>query len=102
MLAYKRSVRVGELIQHNISKILQDIAGPDMGLITITGIKLTDDLLEARVFYSVLGSEENVKNAREKITELIPEIRHRLAMEVNLRRTPSLRFDYDDTAEKDI
>ena len=43
-VSYKRSVRVGVLIQQEISSILRDMRGLNAGLVTVTGIKLTDDL----------------------------------------------------------
>lgn len=99
-VSYKRSVRVGVLIQQEISSILRDMRGLNAGLVTVTGIKLTDDLLECKVFYSVFGSEEDKKTSGRILKENTKEIRHRLALRLNLRRTPSIEFIYDDTNEK--
>ena len=100
MLSYKRSVRVAELIQHEIARIVQELKNPGIGFVTVTGVKLTDDLLDARVFYSVIGSPEDVKKTKQIMENSAQEIRRQLALRLNLRRTPTLTFSFDDTPEK--
>lgn len=100
MLSYKRSVRVAELLQQEISKIVQELRTPELGFVTVTGVKLTDDLQESRVFYSVIGSPEDVARSGELLQAMLPEIRHQVAMRVNMRRTPTIELVYDDTSEK--
>ncbi|MDR2399956.1 MAG: 30S ribosome-binding factor RbfA [Endomicrobium sp.] len=96
-LSYKRSVRVGELIQQVVSEIVRELRDLDSGLVTIMGVKLTDDLLSCRIYYSVFGSKEDkAQNVLKKNTK---EIRHKLAMRLNLRRTPEIIFVYDNTNE---
>jgi ribosome-binding factor A len=102
MLSYKRSVRVAEQVQQEISRIVQELknAHPALGFVTITGIRMSDDLRSARVFYSVIGSEQEVKESSSIIDAAVPEIRHQLAVRLNMRRTPTLQFDYDTTPQK--
>lgn len=97
--SYKRSTRVGELIQQSISEIIREIRELNVGLVTIMGVKLTDDLQNCRVFYSVFGSEEDKANAEKILKDKTKEIRHELALKLNLRRTPTIVFEYDDTNE---
>ncbi|MFH1368768.1 MAG: 30S ribosome-binding factor RbfA [Elusimicrobiota bacterium] len=100
MQSYKRSVRVAELIQQEISKIIQELKNPGLGFVTITGVKLTDDLQDARIFYSVIGSDKDISDTKDILERSIPEIRHLLAMRINLRRTPVLTLVFDDTAKR--
>lgn len=100
MESYKRAVRVGELIQQEISKIVQELSEPGLGFVTVTGAKLTDDLKSARIFYSVIGSDEDKKTSSAILKEVTPYIRHQLAVRINLRNTPTIEFDYDDTPER--
>jgi len=99
MQSYKRSARVAELIQQELSKIVQELkdSHPTLGFVTVTGIRLADDLKSARVFYSVMGSEDEVKESRAILEAAVPEIRHFLALRLNMRRTPTLLLDYDVT-----
>ncbi|MDR3307136.1 MAG: 30S ribosome-binding factor RbfA [Endomicrobium sp.] len=98
-LSYKRSVRIGELIQQTVSEIVRELKDLDAGLVTITGVKLTDDLLSCRIYYSVFGSDEDKKKSNAGLKKNIKGIRHQLAMRLNLRRTPEIVFVYDDANE---
>ncbi len=98
MHTYKRAVRVGERLQQELSKIIQELAPENgLGFVTVTALKLTDDLLDARVFFSVLGDEEEMVRTGEVLAKLTPQIRHRIALSVDLRRVPRLVFEYDET-----
>lgn len=99
-LSYKRSARVGALIQQTLSEIIREIREFNVGLVTIMGVKLTDDLLSCRVYYSVFGTDEDKKRVEEIFEANAKEIRQTLAMRLNLRRTPTLTFVYDVTNEK--
>ncbi|MCL2390639.1 MAG: 30S ribosome-binding factor RbfA [Endomicrobia bacterium] len=98
-LSYKRSTRVGELIQHTVSEIIREIRELNVGLVTIMGVKLTDDLQTCRIYYSVFGTDEDKKNAASILEKNTKEVRHQLALRLNLRRTPTITFTYDDTNE---
>ncbi|MDR1087175.1 MAG: 30S ribosome-binding factor RbfA [Endomicrobium sp.] len=98
-LSYKRSVRVGELIQQTVSEVVRERGDLKSGLVTIMGVKLTDDLLNCRIYYSVFGSQEDKNKAQSVLKKNTKEIRHQLAMRLNLRRTPEIVFVYDDANE---
>lgn len=100
MLSYKRSTRVAELIQQEISRIVQELRDPCLGFITITGVKLTDDLQDARVFYSVIGTEKEIKDSGLILENSVPLMRRQLAARLNLRRTPALTFEFDKTPSR--
>jgi ribosome-binding factor A len=100
---YKRSVRIGELIQQAVSKIVRNIIEClDIGgdcFVTVVSVKLADDLLSCKIYYSILGSEKNKKKICEVLMKNTKEVRHQLALCLNLRRTPIISFVYDDTAK---
>ncbi|MGA2090027.1 MAG: 30S ribosome-binding factor RbfA [Endomicrobiales bacterium] len=100
MRSYKRSVRIAELIQQELAKIVRDIKNQEIGFTTITGVTLTDDLQTARAFYSVIGSDEEVSKTAEVLKDRVREIRHELAIRLNLRRTPTIEFVFDETPAK--
>ncbi|MDR3275178.1 MAG: 30S ribosome-binding factor RbfA [Endomicrobium sp.] len=97
--SYKRSIRVGELIQQTVSKLIRNIEELNTELVTIVGTKITDDLLSCRIYYSVLGSQEDKKKVNEILRKNTKEVRHQLALHLNLRRTPEISFIYDATNE---
>ncbi len=99
-----RQKQVGELLRRYFSMILTEegslIYGRDK-LVTVTGIKMTPDLLIAKVYISVYGTE----NKQEVILELednYPRLRQALAAKVGkqMRRMPALEFFLDDTVDE--
>ncbi len=99
-----RQKQVGELLRRYFSMILTEegslIYGRDK-LVTVTGIKMSPDLLIAKVYISVYGTE----NKQEVILELednYPRLRQALANKVakQMRRVPSLEFFLDDTIDE--
>ena len=100
MKSYKRADRVSELIQQNIAEILRDIKELNKGLVTVTSVRLTDDLQTCRIFYSVIGREDDKKNAETVLRDKTKQIRFQLAQNMDLRRTPTIDFKYDDSGEK--
>jgi ribosome-binding factor A len=98
-LPYKRSVRVGELIQQSVSEIIREMKDLDNNLVTIMGVKLSDDLLNCKILYSVFGSQGDRQKIDTILKKCTGSIRHELALRLNLRRTPSIIFVYDNTIE---
>ena len=100
-MQFKRSERVQELLRHEISYLVQAISDPQLGFVTITGVHLSDDLSDAKVYYSVLGSEEDRRTSSSILFRAVPHIRHDLGKKLeSLRRIPYLKFVYDHTPEQ--
>jgi ribosome-binding factor A len=96
----RRLERINELLLHEFSKFVLEKQVSDIGFVTFTGVKTTDDLMEARVFYSVLGSEEERARTAEILESLGREFRSEMRHLESLRRSPKLIFVYDETPEK--
>ena len=71
MKAYKRSTRVAELIQEKMVEILRDLKDLNKGLFTVTRVKLTDDLQTCRIFYSVIGTPEDIQYSEKVLKDNI-------------------------------
>ena len=96
----KRQKQVSGLIQEEINFIFQRL-GLNMingGMVSIASVKVTPDLLEARIYLSVFNSADS-KNVLTKIQERAWEIKKELAARLKnqLRRIPELKFFLDDT-----
>jgi ribosome-binding factor A len=72
----------------------------DAGFVTVIGANLTDDLLNCKIYYSVLGSEEDKKKIAGVLKKGAKQVRYKLALRLDLRRTPTISFVYDDTNER--
>ena len=99
----QRKIKVAQRIKEEVSSILHDeIKDPRIGFTTITRVEITNDLRSARIFYSVLGSEEQKKHAREGLNSCLKFCRKLLGERLKIRYTPDLAFKYDDTLDYDF
>lgn len=98
----KRQKQVGKLIQQEMSDIFQrqgmNVVGG--GMISISKVSVTPDLMEARIYLSFFQIKED-KKVYDEIKERIPEWRNLLGQRVRnqLRRVPELQFFMDDTLD---
>lgn len=95
-----RLERVNEELKKEISHIISyELKNPNVtGLISVTKVKITPDLKYAKVYVSIL----NAKNTKETLSNLKKSagfIRSEIAKRINLRITPELVFELDDSME---
>ncbi|MCM8813600.1 MAG: 30S ribosome-binding factor RbfA [Candidatus Omnitrophica bacterium] len=96
-----RAEKVAQFIKETVSEILHDrIKDPRIGFLTITRVELTDDLRFARIFYSVLGSEEQKAQARQGLNSSLKFVKKLLGECLKIRYTPDIAFKFDDGAEQ--
>ena len=97
----QRMESVGRELQQEIAEIIRtEIDDPRIGFLTITGVDLSPDLRHARVYYSVLGDEQQKLDSGRGIRRAARFIRGRLAERLTLRSTPTLRSLIDETPER--
>ena len=95
-----RFERINEELRKEISNIISfELKNPNAtGLISITKVKVTNDLKFAKVYVSILNSK-NVKDTLAALKKSSGFIRSEIAKRVNLRQTPELIFELDDSME---
>jgi len=99
--AFKRSDRVGEAIQAEIADILnRKIRDPRIGFITVTGVSVTMDLREAKIYVSVLEDGIERENSLKGLESASGFIRGELGKRLKLRRVPTISFHLDTSAER--
>ncbi|MDZ7289102.1 MAG: 30S ribosome-binding factor RbfA [candidate division KSB1 bacterium] len=97
---YKRAARVAELLREVISEIITtQLKDPAVGRVTITRVKLSDDLKNARVYFSMLGNEQQRRSTIEGLKRATGFVRAATARKISLRHAPDLQFFYDDTLD---
>ena len=97
----KRPEKVGEAIQKIVSElILRGLKDPRIGFVTITGVKMTDDLSIAKIFYSVVGNEQEKKDSHAGLKSAAGFIRKEVGAQLNLRHVTEIHFKFDDTLER--
>lgn len=89
-------------IQRHLTEILRkDVKDPNIGFVTITAVKLTTDLSQLKVYFTVLTTNEDEKVATVEALERSKSfIRTTLAKRVEMRKSPNLIFVYDESLDR--
>lgn len=99
-MAKIRVGRVGEQIKKELSQILQmELKDPRIGFLTVTGVEVTNDLSQAKVYLSVLGNEGQKEETLKAIAKGTGFIRGELSKRIRLRKIPDLIFKFDTSIE---
>lgn len=96
-----RQTRVGEQIRIELSELLaRDVHDPGIGFLTITHVKLSPDLQQARAFYTTIGDDKARQETRKALERATPFLRRQIGQRLRLRRVPELSFLFDESIEK--
>lgn len=102
MPKYRRE-RINDEVTRVIADALRSVKDPRVSerMITVTQSRVTGDLKYAKIYFSVLGntSSEQIKEIKKGLASASGYLRHAIAEEINLRITPELMFEYDDSIE---
>ncbi|GLI07128.1 MULTISPECIES: 30S ribosome-binding factor RbfA [Paenibacillus] len=95
-MAKIRVGRVGEQIKKELSQIIQsELKDPRIGFITVTGVDVTNDFSQAKVYLSVLGSDEQKEETLKALARGTGFIRSELGKRIRMRKIPELLFKFD-------
>lgn len=95
-----RARKIGERIQEIVAETLElKIKDPRLGFITVTGVRVTPDLREATVFYTVLGTEEEAKSTAAALESGKGLVRSEIGKRTGIKFTPSVVFIRDALPE---
>ncbi|MBA4423767.1 MAG: 30S ribosome-binding factor RbfA [Syntrophus sp. (in: bacteria)] len=96
MSSFKRADRVADLIKIEIADLLlKQIRDPRIGSVTITGVKVTDDLRTARVFFVEMGKDTCSAAVQTGLGKAAGFLRRELGRRLQLRHVPEILFTYD-------
>jgi ribosome-binding factor A len=92
--------RLAERILKIVAELLERrIKDPRLGFVTVTEARLTNDLREAKVFYTVFGTPEERADSAAALKSATGIIRSEVGRLIGLRHTPSLEFIADELPE---
>ncbi|WP_418605470.1 30S ribosome-binding factor RbfA [Georgenia sp. SUBG003] len=95
-----RARRLAERIQQIVARMLDTrIKDPRLGFVTVTDVRVTGDLQNATVFYTVLGSEEERAASAAALASAKGLIRSEVGKQTGIRLTPTLEFVPDAVPE---
>jgi ribosome-binding factor A len=95
-----RLLRVNELLQREISSYLRKHYASESVAITITAVRITGDLREARVLFAVAGPDADGERTAKWLRGKVGEIREVIAKNVIIRHVPLLTFVHDEAAPR--
>jgi ribosome-binding factor A len=96
----ERTARLDELLREEISAVIaRDVDDPRVGFVTITDVEVAPDLRHAKVWVSVIGSEQERRDTLRALNRAMPFVRQRLG-KLRLKRIPDLHVKLDTTAER--
>jgi ribosome-binding factor A len=98
---HSRPDRVAHLVQQKLAELFaRGLKDPRVGLVTITGVKMTPDLREARVYWTVHGTAEVRETTSRGIDAARGWLRREVGGTLGLRVVPELRFTYDEAIDR--
>src|ERR1700681_4492431 len=96
-----RPERIAETLREEIAQIVgYELEDPRLTLVTVTEVRVADDLRDASVYVTVQGDEKEHLTALRALQHAAPYVRKQLGFALNLRHTPALHFVRDTVEEK--
>ena len=99
---FSRTRRVEEQLRRDLAELIRhEVNEPDLGMISITEIKVTPDLNYAQIYTSILQDDvETIEYTLEVLKQYAGKLRSLLGKRMHIRRVPELKFIYDDLIQK--
>jgi ribosome-binding factor A len=98
---HNRPERVAQMVQELLGELFaRGMRDPRIGLVTITGVKMSPDLREARVYWTVHGDPEQRKQTAKGLDNARGFLRREIGSQVKLRVVPELQFTYDEAIDR--
>jgi ribosome-binding factor A len=93
---FERSTRLGEQIRRLLAEFIRrELDDPRLGLISITDVRVSRDLAHAKVYFSMLGTEQDAGSIQTVLARAAGRLRAGLARALTSRTVPALEFIYD-------
>ena len=96
-----RAERIADQVKDQVTQLLAfEVKDPAIGLLTVTHVKMTSDMGLAHVYYTLVGDDTERRRTARALDRATPFVRRRLAEDMNMRRTPEVKFHYDENIER--
>ncbi len=100
---HSRTLRIAEQIQRELAELIRlELKDPRVGMVTLTDVEVTTDYAHAKVFFTTLGTGEQVAAATAGLNHAAGFLRHELGQRIKLRGIPQLHFIYDESVERGV
>ena len=96
-----RAERVGDQLRQELAELIaREVHDPGIGFLTLTHVKVTPDLQQARVYYTTIGDEKQRNETRRALGRATPFLRRQVGRRLRLKHVPDLEFFYDESIER--
>jgi ribosome-binding factor A len=104
MADQRRLQRIASRIRQDVAELLHtDLKDPRMrGLISVTNVEVSPDMTNVRVFYSILGSEADIRTTKRFMEDAETRISRTVASGLHIRVMPKIRLIFDDSIAKGL
>jgi ribosome-binding factor A len=93
-----RPDRVADQIRAELALLLtREVHDPGIGFVTLTRVQISPDLQTARVYFTTLGDDTARRRSAKALERATPFLRRQIGSRLRLKRTPELRFFYDES-----
>ena len=92
--------RINEVLREVVGAAIAELSDPRIGFVTVTSVETSPDLRAAKVYVSVLGSDEVRAASLDGLRSAHGFLQGRIAAELTLKHTPSLSFEYDESVDR--
>ncbi|MBI2291776.1 MAG: 30S ribosome-binding factor RbfA [Betaproteobacteria bacterium] len=100
---HSRTLRIAEQIQRELAGLIRlELKDPRVGMVTLTDVEVTADYAHAKVFFTTLGTSDQIAVATAGLNHAAGFLRHELGQRIKLRSIPQLHFIYDESVERGV
>jgi len=98
MLAGKRAIRVGDVLLKEMADLLmRRVKDPRVKGVTLTGIRVSNDLKHAKVYFSLIGDEKAIMEVQQGLESAKGFIKREIGLRMELKYIPDIVFKHDPT-----
>src|SRR5215510_6044293 len=99
-MGHSRRERIAESLLEEISGLLRDeVRDPRVGFVTLTEVRVTPDLSQARVFLTVMGTEEQRRQSLAALTRAAGFLQRQIFRRLRLKKALTLQFEFDTSVQ---
>ncbi len=99
-MSFKRTDRISEEVKKELSNVIRELKDPRIPMMTsVVKVDVTNDLRYAKAYISIMGSDEEKKDAIKGLTAAQGFIRREIGSRIKLRCVPEFSFVIDTTIE---
>ncbi len=100
---HSRALRIAEQVQRELAELIRlELKDPRVGMVTLTDVEVSADYAHAKIFFTTLGTSDQIAAASAGLNHAAGFLRHELGQRVKLRGIPQLHFIYDESVERGV